>query len=439
MPSSAMASVAATRMTTRSIHGDRRPSALKPAKAASAVKAPTVSTSPCENLMTSSTPKNSVKPTATSAYIMPSISPFMTYCANSPRSIDVPPKPGFQIRSFRVAPKARTRKPEKESKRLDSGSRAVRGPGMTAIRFPSLLLHRQLALARGVFAVVPFHELAVLHHVFGDDGDRVLAVIVERDLADDRVAVLDVAEIGDDLLAVGSDLLDGIEDHVHGGIGEGAVGLRRLLVFLRVVLLHEEPAAGQLLGRRALAEGEAALGERPQPLDEGVGDDAGGAVEHRLDAELVHLLADAHADRRQAAEVDDFGIERLDLGELGGEVLLVGRDAEGADDLGLADAGERLAEVFVVALAVVGGVVNHGDGFEAEPRDELGVGVVLVDHGAVDAVHLVVLVAVGDVGQHGAPHDHREAEFVVGVDGGDRGRRAVVRGAGDDLLVGRHL
>ena len=58
-----------------------------PMKAASAVNAPTVSTSPCENLMTSSTPKNSVKPTATSAYIMPSISPFMTYWAISPGSI----------------------------------------------------------------------------------------------------------------------------------------------------------------------------------------------------------------------------------------------------------------------------------------------------------------------------------------------------------------
>jgi hypothetical protein len=56
-------------------------------KVASAEKAPTVSTSPWLNLMTSSTPKNSVKPTATSAYIMPSISPFMTYWAKSPRSM----------------------------------------------------------------------------------------------------------------------------------------------------------------------------------------------------------------------------------------------------------------------------------------------------------------------------------------------------------------
>ena len=54
-----------------------------------------------------------------------------------------------------------------------------------------------------------------------------------------------------------------------------------------------------------------------------------------LDAELVHLRADAHADRRQAAEIDDVRVERLDLGEFGGEVLLIGGDAERADDLAL--------------------------------------------------------------------------------------------------------
>ena len=39
--------------------------------------------------MMSSTPKNSVKPTATSAYIMPSISPFMMYWASSPASMSL--------------------------------------------------------------------------------------------------------------------------------------------------------------------------------------------------------------------------------------------------------------------------------------------------------------------------------------------------------------
>ena len=50
----------------------------------------------------------------------------------------------------------------------------------------TLLLARQLALAVGVFAVIPLHELPVLNDVFGDDRNGVLAMIVEGDLADDR-------------------------------------------------------------------------------------------------------------------------------------------------------------------------------------------------------------------------------------------------------------
>jgi len=74
-----------------------------------------------------------------------------------------------------------------------------------------------------------------------------------------------------------------------------------------------------------------------------------------------------------------------------------------------------------------------------ELRDQLGVRVILVDHGPVDAVHLFVLVAIGDVGQHRTPHDHRKAELVICVDCGDRSRRAVVRCSGDDVLVGGHF
>ncbi len=175
--------------------------------------------------------------------------------------------------------------------------------------------------------------------VFGDHRHRVLAMVVEGDLADDRIAVLHVAELVDDLLAVGTDLLDGIEDHVHRRIGEGAIGLRRVVVFLGGIFFHEELAARQLLGRRAFAEGKRAFGQRPQALDIGIGHDAGGAVENGLDPELVHLRTDADADRRQPAEIDHLGIERLDLGEFGGEILLLGGDAEGADDLRLAESG----------------------------------------------------------------------------------------------------
>src|SRR6516165_10297968 len=104
--------------------------------------------SPCENWMTSRTPKNKVKPTATRAYIIPSISPFMTYCAKRPASIS-------QILRWQLR------------RRSGNGRRgAARG---------RLFLPRQLALAAGILAVVPFHELAVLNDIFGDNRDSVLA------------------------------------------------------------------------------------------------------------------------------------------------------------------------------------------------------------------------------------------------------------------------
>src|SRR5215831_3914669 len=201
-------------------------------------------------------------------------------------------------------------------------------------------LSRQLAFSAGVFAVVPFDELAVLNHISCDHRNGVLAVVIESDLADYGVTVLHIGELGGYLLAIWTDLFDAIEYHVHGGISEGAVGLRRAVVFLGVVLLHEELAARQLVGRRAFSESERALGERAEALDEGVRYDAGRAVEHRLNAELIHLRANAHANRRQPAEIDHVRIERLDLRELTGEVLLISGDAKGADDLGFADPGE---------------------------------------------------------------------------------------------------
>ncbi len=145
-------------------------------------------------------------------------------------------------------------------------------------------------------------------------------------------------------------------------------------------------------------------------------------VEHGLDSELVHLRADADADRGQSAEIDHLGIERLDLRELGGEVLLFGGDAERADNLRFADFSQRLAEIFVMPFAVIGGVVNHSDGLITEIRDQLRIGVVLVDHRAIDAVNFRVLVAIGDVGQHRAPDDHRKSKLVISVDGRDCGR-----------------
>ncbi len=66
-----------------------------------------------------------------------------------------------------------------------------------------------------------------------------------------------------------------------------------------------------------------------------------------------------------AAEIDDFRIERLDLRELSGEVLLVGGHPESPDDLA-AQFGERLAEVLIVPLAVIGGVMDDRKVFVAE-------------------------------------------------------------------------
>src|SRR6516165_3076051 len=256
-------------MTTRSSQCDRKPSTWSPANVASAVNAPTVRTSPWENFMTSRTPKNSVKPTATRAYIMPSISPFMTYCANRPASM--------ALRLY-VS---------------DVSEKAGRAAGLK-----KLWLHRQLAFAAGIFAVVPFHELAVLNHIFGDQRHSVLAVIVERDLADDRITILDIAERGDDFLAVRTDLFDGVEDHVHRRIGERAIGLRRVGIFLSVIFFHKELAARQLLDRRAFAEGERPLRQRSEPLNKRVGHDARGSVEHGFNAELVHLQTNPNPDRR---------------------------------------------------------------------------------------------------------------------------------------------
>ena len=249
---------------------------------------------------------------------------------------------------------------------------------------------------------------------------------------------LTAASALDDRLAIRTDLLDGVEHQLHRGEGERAVGLGRLAVACLLVLLHEELPARQLLDRRALAERQRALGERAQPVDEGVGDDARGALEQRVDAEPVHLLANAYAERRQAAEIDHVRIERLGLGELGGEVLLVGGHPEGAEDLAAARA-QLLAEVLVVALAVVGGVVDHHPGLVAEVGHQIGRDLVLIDHRAVDPVDLRVVVAVGDVGQHRAPDHDRQAEAMVGVDRGDRDRRAVVRDARHDLAIGARL
>jgi hypothetical protein len=170
--------------------------------------------------------------------------------------------------------------------------RGWRRPG----RFSLATSAGQLALAGGILAVFPLDELAVLNHVLGDHRHGILTMVVEGDLADDGVALFHASQIGNDVLAVGTDLFNRIQDEVHGGEGEGAIGFRRAVVLLCDVFLHEELAPRQLLGRRTFAEGERAFGQRAETLDVGVRHDARGAVEHGLDAQLIHLRADAHPD-----------------------------------------------------------------------------------------------------------------------------------------------
>src|SRR5436309_15335568 len=87
----------------------------------------------------------------------------------------------------------------------------------------------QLAATGGVLAVFPDHPFAVLHHVLRDERDDVLAVVVEADLADDRVLVAGLAQLLDDFPAVGADLLDHVHDQARRREGERAVRLRSLV------------------------------------------------------------------------------------------------------------------------------------------------------------------------------------------------------------------
>src|SRR5947209_20049176 len=88
----------------------------------------------------------------------------------------------------------------------------------------------ELARAAGVLAVLPDQPFAVLDDVFGDQRHRILTMIVERDRPDDGVVIDDIAERGGELLAVGADCLDLVEDELHGHEGKRAVRIRRLLV-----------------------------------------------------------------------------------------------------------------------------------------------------------------------------------------------------------------
>ena len=71
-------------------------------------------------------------------------------------------------------------------------------------------------------------------------------------------------------------------------------------------------------------------------------------------------------DRRQATEIDHIGVQRLGLGQLGREILLVRSHPEGAEHAA-ARRFQELAEVLVVTVAVIGGVVDDHPVLIAEP------------------------------------------------------------------------
>src|SRR5260370_7340761 len=92
--------------------------------------------------MTSSTPKNSVNPTATSAYITPSMSPLIRYWS-----------------------------------------------AMSTPSTPYTQLFAQFALAGAVVAVFPDYPLAVLHHVFRDHRDALLPTLIQGHRPADRIVL----------------------------------------------------------------------------------------------------------------------------------------------------------------------------------------------------------------------------------------------------------
>src|SRR5712692_7860966 len=187
--------------------------------------------------MTSSTPKNSVNPTATREYITPSIRPLKA--------------------CWRSSSGGGIRRAERLSELLELQ------PG-------------QGALAGGVFGVLPEHPFAVLAHVLRDERDGILAVVVELHGPDDGVGVLGPLELGGDLGPVGTHGLDRIDDQIGGHVGEGTVGLGGLLEARLGVGLEELLAPGQLLGGRRIIKNKRALGRRAGRLVEGVELDAAG-------------------------------------------------------------------------------------------------------------------------------------------------------------------
>ena len=296
-----------------------------------------------------------------------------------------------------------------------------------------------MTLAGSVFAFRPVDPLAVLDHEGAHGRFDVLAVIVIGDLADERIRALDAGEILRNLHAVGSHVLNSLDELLHGHIGEGAVGFGGFLEVMLLVARDELRAAGQLFNGSALDEAHRALSHiSTNTGNKGVGLDAGAAFKLTGHSELGHLGADTHAYGNKAAEVEHIRIQGLYLGELGSEVLLVGVHAEGADNLA-AELLEELRKVLSMALAVVRDVMNDGDIPVAFVIHEFGGLLVLVDHGAGRTEDFLVVIAVGDIRLHGAPYNGRHLKAVVDAHSAKSHGGTVMRNGAHHLSVGGGL
>ena len=208
-------------------------------------------------------------------------------------------------------------------------------------------------------------------------------------------------------------MLNSLDELLHGHIGEGTVGFGGFLEVMLLVARDELRAAGQLLNGSALDEAHRALSHiSANAGNKGIGLDAGTAFKLAGHSKLGHLGADTHAYGNEAAEVEHIRIQGLDLGELGREVLLVGVHAEGAHNLAV-ELLEELRKVLSMALAVVRDVMDDGDISVALAVHEFGSLLVLVDHGAGRTENFLVVIAVGDIRLHGAPHNGRHLKAVV--------------------------
>ena len=125
---------------------------------------------------------------------MPSMSPFMQNCASSPMSI---------------------------------ATLLARVGLCQLIYWSALFLPRQLASAGGILAVLPDHELAVLDHIGGDQGHRVLAVVVKSDLTDDQVLVLHRCKRLDHLVTIRSNPFDGVDDQLDRRVRKRSIRFGR--------------------------------------------------------------------------------------------------------------------------------------------------------------------------------------------------------------------